>query len=80
MPSRLSEDGTHLTRTAVRTEKYRYAEFDYGKSGAMLTDPENDPFETKNLVDDPKYAAVKAELAPLVKEFMSRPGAKPAGE
>jgi arylsulfatase A-like enzyme len=75
-----SEDGKHLTRTAVRTEKYRYAEFEYGQSGAMLTDPENDPYETKNLVDDPKYADVKAQLAPLVREFMSRPGAKPAGE
>src|SRR5262249_17303662 len=50
-----SEDGKTLYGTAVRTEKWRYAEFGPdGKNGAMLLDPVNDPLEMKNLADDPK--------------------------
>lgn len=67
-----SEDGRTLTRTAVRNEKFRYAHFDYGKSGEMLTDPENDPFETKNLAADPKYASVRSEMEAQVKAFEAR--------
>lgn len=67
-----SEDGRSLIRTAVRTEKYRYAEFDYGKGGEMLTDPENDPYELKNLASDPKYASVKAEMSKMVKDFTAK--------
>jgi arylsulfatase A-like enzyme len=52
---------------AVRTERYRYAEWDGGKAGAMLFDEQADPHEMKNLADDPKYAAVRAELAALAK-------------
>ena len=53
---------------AVRTEKYRYVEYGGGKGGAMLFDEENDPHETKNLADDPKYAAVRAELSAKCKQ------------
>jgi iduronate 2-sulfatase len=53
---------------AVRTERYRYAEWNDGKGGAMLFDEENDPHETKNLADDPKLVSVKAELAELTKK------------
>ena len=37
---------------AVRTERYRYAEWDGGKNGAMLFDVMADPDEAKNLIDD----------------------------
>jgi len=53
---------------AVRTEKYRYAEWDGGKNGAMLFDAAADPNESKNLVDDPKLAAVRDELAALARK------------
>jgi iduronate 2-sulfatase len=52
---------------AVRTEKYRYAEWDGGKNGAMLFDVTSDPTERKNLADDPKFADVRKKLAELVK-------------
>jgi arylsulfatase A-like enzyme len=49
---------------AVRTDKYRYAEW---QGGAMLFDEAADPNETTNLVDDPKFADVRRKLADLVK-------------
>jgi arylsulfatase A-like enzyme len=52
---------------AVRTARYRYAEWAGGKNGAMLIDEAADPDEMVNLVDDPRYAAVRAELSTLVR-------------
>jgi arylsulfatase A-like enzyme len=53
---------------AVRTQKYRYAEWKGGEGGAMLFDMEADPDELKNLADDPKFASVKAELSKLARQ------------
>jgi len=53
---------------AVRTEKYRYVEYDAGKDGAMLFDELTDPGETKNLADDPKLAKVREELATIARQ------------
>jgi iduronate 2-sulfatase len=64
-----SEDGLTLHGVSVRTEKWRYAEFQGGAGGAMLIDPKADPYETKNLADNPKYKKVRAELSKLVKEY-----------
>jgi uncharacterized sulfatase len=41
---------------SVRTERWRYTEWDGGKRGAELYDHENDPHEWHNLANDPKYA------------------------
>jgi arylsulfatase A-like enzyme len=53
---------------AVRTARYRYAEWAGGKNGAMLIDEVANPDETVNLVDDPKYTAIRAELSGLVRK------------
>jgi arylsulfatase A-like enzyme len=53
---------------AVRTDRYRYAEWAGGQNGAMLFDLTNDPHEAKNLANDPKYAAVVEELSKLVRK------------
>ena len=53
---------------AVRTAKYRYAEWAGGKDGAMLIDLAADPDEIRNLVDDPKYAAVRDQLSALARK------------
>jgi iduronate 2-sulfatase len=58
---------------AVRTRKYRYAEWDGGKNGAMLIDEQADPDETTNLVNDPKHAHVVAELSGLAKQHAKDP-------
>jgi arylsulfatase A-like enzyme len=69
------ENGKTLHGVAVRTEKWRYAEFGRnGQNGAMLFDETVDPLETKNLVDDPQSAAVRAELSALVKAYGARSG------
>lgn len=65
-----SEDGKTLHGTAVRTEKWRYAEYGPdGKNGAMLLDPVGDPLELRNLANDPKYAPVCAELSALTRKY-----------
>lgn len=53
---------------SVRTERYRYAEWDNGKAGAQLYDYEKDPNEKRNLVNDPKYAETVSHLKGLVRQ------------
>jgi iduronate 2-sulfatase len=65
-----SEDGKTIHGTAVRTEKYRYAEYGpNGVNGAMLLDSKADPLEMTNLAHDPKYAAVCEELSSLTRKY-----------
>lgn len=65
-----SEDGKTFHGVAVRTERYRYAEFGAdGKNGAMLFDEPSDPHELKNLADDPTLASVRRELTALVRQY-----------
>jgi iduronate 2-sulfatase len=65
-----SEDGRTLHGVAVRTEDWRYVEFGpNGSNGAMLFDPHKDPLEMTNLAEDPRFAAVRARLSPLVREY-----------
>ncbi|WP_422932107.1 sulfatase [Singulisphaera sp. PoT] len=53
---------------AVRTERWRYIEWDRGQSGALLFDHDNDPHETKNLIDDPRFAEVRDRLSALARK------------
>jgi len=53
---------------AVRTERWRYIEWDDGKRGVQLYDHKNDPHEHQNLAEDPRYAPVVAEMKALVKK------------
>ncbi|HVT71861.1 MAG TPA: sulfatase [Lacunisphaera sp.] len=70
-----SEDGKSLHGVAVRTARWRYAEFGpAGVNGAMLFDPSADPLEMTNLAGDPKYAAVIAELSPLARRYAASLG------
>jgi iduronate 2-sulfatase len=52
---------------SVRTERWRYSEWDGGKSGAVLFDEAADPHEMKNLAEDPTQAKVVAEMKALLK-------------
>lgn len=62
-----SEDGRSLRGVAVRTERWRYAEYEDGS--ALLLDMENDPRELKNCASEPANAAVCAELSKLAKAY-----------
>jgi arylsulfatase A-like enzyme len=53
---------------SVRTDRWHYADWDYGRAGAMLIDSANDPGETKNLANDPTRASVVAEM----KQYLER--------
>jgi arylsulfatase A-like enzyme len=70
-----SEDGKTIHGTAVRTEKWRYAEFGKdGINGAMLFDPHADPLEMKNLANDEKYKSVCVELSALTRKYATTLG------
>jgi iduronate 2-sulfatase len=52
---------------SVRTERWRYTEWDGGRAGVELYDHENDPGELKNLAHDPASARTLEELAALLR-------------
>lgn len=64
----VTKTGKNLGK-AVRTERWRYAEWDGGREGAMLFDCQNDPHELKNLAADPKHAKIVAEMKVLLKQL-----------
>lgn len=47
---------------SIRTERYRYIEWDGGKQGIELYDHEMDPWEETNLAGNPKAAKIEADL------------------
>jgi uncharacterized sulfatase len=57
---------------AVRTERYRYIEWDGGKRGTQLYDHESDPHELHNLADAPEHAETVARLKRLLQEALHR--------
>jgi uncharacterized sulfatase len=52
---------------SVRTERWRYTEWDEGRKGVQLYDHDADPRELRNLASDPRHAAVVAELQKLLR-------------
>jgi uncharacterized sulfatase len=52
---------------SVRTERFRYTEWDGGKRGVQLYDHSNDPHENKNVAEAPSHAATVAELKQLLR-------------
>ena len=53
---------------SVRTERYRYTEWDEGRAGVELYDHENDPGEMKNLASDENKRSTIAELQTLLRK------------
>jgi arylsulfatase A-like enzyme len=58
---------------SVRTERWRYSEWNGGEAGAVLFDHEADPHEMKNLANDPAQAQVVAEMKKLLAKLPPRP-------
>ena len=51
---------------SIRTERFRYTEWNGGNAGSELYDYEEDPMEINNLVDEPIYADTLARLKRLM--------------
>ncbi|MFZ4765745.1 MAG: sulfatase/phosphatase domain-containing protein, partial [Roseimicrobium sp.] len=62
---------------AVRTATYRYVEWGYGEQGAQLYDMVKDPFQTKNLANDPAFAAQRAELHARIEQQWPKDSSQP---
>jgi uncharacterized sulfatase len=60
------EDDGDAFGECVRTKKYSYMEFKKGAIPVALYDLEKDPWETRNVVDDPAYEQVRKEMADLL--------------
>jgi uncharacterized sulfatase len=52
---------------SVRTDRWRYTEWDGGKRGAELYDEHNDPKELRNLAADPQYKSTVDQLKALLR-------------
>jgi uncharacterized sulfatase len=57
---------------SVRTEKWRYTEWDSGNRGAELYDETRDPHEHINLVESPKHQKVVRELQGLLRGLLKQ--------
>jgi arylsulfatase A-like enzyme len=57
---------------SVRTDRWRYTEWDEGKQGAQLYDMEKDPGETTNLATDVQHAATVKELQARLAAYRQR--------
>ncbi|HET7695388.1 MAG TPA: sulfatase [Vicinamibacterales bacterium] len=57
---------------SVRTEKWRYTEWDGGKRGVELYDEIADPHEMTNLADDPKHEKTRRGLQRLLPRPQTR--------
>ncbi len=66
MGSTVIKRGQLLGRS-VRTEKYRYTEWDDGKKGAELYAHTTDPGEWVNLAEKKELEAIRGELSALIK-------------
>ena len=58
--------GKHTMGYSVRTERWRYTEWDNGVAGAELYDQDADPHEYRNLAKDAQYASQVADLKALL--------------
>jgi|GEM_PF-249835 len=63
----------HFAGYSVRTERWRYTEWDEGRQGTELYDYNTDPTEQHNLAADPQYAVILAELRAIARKNWATP-------
>ncbi|MBI5092038.1 MAG: sulfatase, partial [Candidatus Hydrogenedentes bacterium] len=57
-----------ITGRSIRTERWRYTEWDEGKAGVELYDHEHDPDEMKNIASDPALGDSVTDLRVLLRK------------
>ena len=57
----------------IRTEKWRYTEWDNGAKGTELYDEENDPQELKNLANAPEFKESAEKMKALLEVTIKKP-------
>lgn len=67
-----------IMNRSVRTERWRYIEWDDGKKGVELYDHQNDPHEWTNLAKDAAHADAIKEMKELLKRMRTPPPKKTA--
>lgn len=76
---RRMQEGRAVMGYSMRTERYRYTEWEFGAEGAELYDYEKDPREVHNAAADPGSAPVKEQLRiELYKAIRPRGASVPA--
>ena len=60
-------DGKTIMGRSIRTERWRYTEWDEGRQGIELYDHDADPREYRNAAKDPKYLKTIAELQSMLR-------------
>jgi uncharacterized sulfatase len=63
---RRAEQGQSFAGRSVRTDRWRYTEWDEGRKGAELYDHRKDPHEWTNLANDPRHQSTVSELKSLL--------------
>lgn len=58
---------------SIRTDRFRYTEWDEGKAGVELYNHDTDPQEYTNLANDPKLAVVRSHLHKLLQDTRNAP-------
>jgi uncharacterized sulfatase len=60
--------GPRVMGRSVRTNRWRYSEWDNGRLGRELYDHDQDPREYRNLADSPAHVQVVSEMKQLLKQ------------
>lgn len=64
-------DGLPVMGATVRTDRWRYTEWNQGEQGTELYDHQNDPYEFDNLACDPSHASTISDLRASLRATVS---------
>jgi len=70
-----AQQGRSVMGYSMRTERYRYTEWEFGGEGAELYDYEQDPREVHNVADDAASKGIREQLRTLLYAAIRKRGA-----